>query len=149
MQATLPRGAMRIGTDIIAIADVERSLGRFGRRYTRRLFTDQEVADSGGPTSPVLAAGLAARFAAKEATIKALRPGGAAPPWRSIEITREPAGWTSLVLTGAAAELAERAGVCAAEVSLSHDAGVGLATVVLTVVPPEEPVGAPHNTGAQ
>ena len=59
----------------------------------------------------MVAAGLAARFAAKEAAIKALRPAGPQPDWRSIEVRRDPEGWCDMHLTGEAARLAEIAGV--------------------------------------
>ena len=77
-------------------------MARFGDRYVGRVYTAHEVSCCQG-TPPVVAAGLAARFAAKEATIKVLRPAGSNPPWRSIEIRRDPSGWCSVNLTDGAA----------------------------------------------
>jgi holo-[acyl-carrier protein] synthase len=80
-----------------------------------------------------VASSLAARFAAKEATIKVLRPNGLpdeAVDWRSIEVRREETGWCSLRLTGEARVLAERAGVTDISVSLSHEGEMATAVVV-------------------
>ncbi len=121
---------LRVGTDVQSIEEVADSLNRFGSRYTSRLFTDRELRASGGIAAPTAAASLAARFAAKEATIKVLRPEFDAPPWLSIEIRRKPGGWTELTLVGEAAELARKAGLGRFAVSLSHGAGVGVATVI-------------------
>ena len=70
-----------VGTDITAVPDVLASMTRFGDRYLGRLFTEHELASCPGPPE-VAAAGLAARFAAKEAVVKVLRPTGARPTWR-------------------------------------------------------------------
>lgn len=120
---------VRVGTDVQAIAEVESSLARFGARYTHRLFTEHEVSSCGG-VSLAAASGLAARFAAKEATIKVLRPTDIVPRWRSIEVRRQPEGWVELHLFDEAAELAESEHIGELSVSLSHGAGIGTATVV-------------------
>ena len=83
---------------------------------------------------PVRAASLAARFAAKEATIKVLRPEGHQPDWRSVEVRRDPNGWCTLALTGHAAALAEQAGIADLAVSLTHEGDVAAAVVVEGVV---------------
>jgi holo-[acyl-carrier protein] synthase len=120
---------VRVGTDVQSVADVEDAITRFGEHYLWRLYTDHEVASCGGPTTRA-APGLSARFAAKEAMLKLLRPEKVVPGWRDIEVRRHPAGWCSMSLQGVAAELAEQAGVQQLSVSLSHDAGVATATVV-------------------
>ena len=71
------RATIRVGTDLTCVADVASSIERFGDRYLRRLFTDHELDATGGAPER-----LAARFAAKEATVKVLRPTGAQPDWR-------------------------------------------------------------------
>jgi acyl carrier protein len=73
---------------------------------------------------------LAARFAAKEATIKALAPADGAPPWRSIEVRRHPGGRCSLLLHGEAGRLAWASGLDHWAVSLSHEGAVAVAVVV-------------------
>ena len=75
-------------------------------------------------------ASLAARFAAKEATIKVLRPLRRGYPWTEIEVVRRPGGWCSLRLHGAAERAARDAGLIATAVSFAHDGGVAVATVV-------------------
>jgi holo-[acyl-carrier protein] synthase len=120
---------VRVGTDITAIPDVIASIERFGDRYLDRLFTEHERASCAGPPE-VAAAGLAARFAAKEAVVKVLRPAGARPAWRSIEVRRAPSGACDLALTGEAARLASEAGVTDLGVSLTHEGNIAVAVVV-------------------
>jgi holo-[acyl-carrier protein] synthase len=78
----------------------------------------------------VTAAGLAARFAAKEAMVKVLRPTGNQPDWRSIEVRRHPDGWCTMRLTDEAARMASRQGISNVAVSLTHEAGMAAAVVV-------------------
>jgi len=123
---------VRTGTDLTSVREVEDAIAEFGDRYLGRLFTEHEL-DSAQGTPHVVASSLAARFAAKEATIKVLRPNGRpeeAVDWRSIEIRREPTGWCSLRLTGEAKVLADRAGVTDISVSLSHEGEMATAVVV-------------------
>ena len=119
----------RVGVDLTAISDVEDSLTRQGERYLRRLFTDHEVASCEG-TAGLLAASLAARFAAKEAVLKVLRPTSSRPEWRDIEVYRHPNGACDIVLHGSAATLAQDQGIDQMSVSLSHEAGMAVAVVV-------------------
>jgi holo-[acyl-carrier protein] synthase len=120
---------LRVGADITRVDDVTESVARFGERYLGRLFTEHELATSKGAPS-VVAASLAARFAAKEATIKVLRPTEATPPWRTIEVRQDPSGWCELHLTGEAARLAVAAGITELAVSLTHDGGLAGAVVL-------------------
>jgi holo-[acyl-carrier protein] synthase len=138
---TLGEGA-RIGLDLVSVDDVADSLLQFGERYVERIFTPHERACCGWPTSfaPPEAGGrygdgrslemLAARFAAKEATVKVLRPTGAIPPWRDIEVRRAPDGWCTLWLDGAAADLAAQQGIHHLAVSLTHHGGYAAAVVM-------------------
>jgi holo-[acyl-carrier protein] synthase len=120
---------VRVGVDLTDVAEVAESLERFGDRYRRRLFTEHELASC--PDAPSLAApGLAARFAAKEAALKVLRPTGARPPWTSIEVRRHENGWCDLALHGEAARLARAEGLGPMAVSLTHEAGMAAAVVV-------------------
>ncbi|MGH9088179.1 MAG: 4'-phosphopantetheinyl transferase superfamily protein [Acidimicrobiales bacterium] len=123
--------AVRVGVDLTAVDEVADSVARLGERYLRRLFTDHEVASSRGPEG-LRAESLAARFAAKEAAVKVLRPDGSRPEWRNIEVWRSPDGWCDLRLHGSAAALAARRGVDHLSVSLSHEAGVAVAVVAAT-----------------
>lgn len=123
---------LRVGTDVQCIATITESIERHGYRYLNRVFTAQEVESCGGYDAEPsqLAPGLAARFCAKEATLKALRPVNIVPEWRDIEVVRMPGGWVRISLTGAARKLAAENGLLDFEVSLAHDGTVAVATVV-------------------
>jgi holo-[acyl-carrier protein] synthase len=129
---------VRVGMDLVEVEQVAESLDRFGDRYLHRVFTAHEVASCAGPPS-VVAAGLAARFAAKEATIKVLRPTGSQPDWRSMEVRRHPEGWCSMVLSGQASVLAQRAGIDDLALSLTHEETIAGAVVVALCHAPAEP----------
>src|SRR5579859_2444181 len=119
-------GSVRVGTDLCSVDDVADSVERFGDRYLQRVYTDHELEYcSSDPARS--AERLAARFAAKEATVKVLRPTDARPDWRTIEVRRDPAGWCELALTGSAARLAREADIGALALSMSHDAGMASA----------------------
>jgi holo-[acyl-carrier protein] synthase len=120
---------VRVGADLTKVSDVEESMARFGRRYLERVYTEHELSSCQGP-APAMAARLAARFAAKEAVIKVLRPPGANPTWRSMEVVRHPEGWCELRLQGTAAELADEAGIKDMAVSLTHEGSYAGAVVV-------------------
>jgi holo-[acyl-carrier protein] synthase len=122
-------GRLRVGMDLVEVQEVAASVERFGDRYLDRVFTAHEVASCTGPPS-VAAAGLAARFAAKEATIKVLRPTANQPDWRSMEVRRSKGGWCTMVLSGHAAAMAAEAGIEELAVSLTHEESVAGAVVV-------------------
>ena len=117
--------SLRVGIDTVEVAAVEAALRAHGDRYLQRVYTAREVADCGGDPER-----LAARFAAKEATLKALRAGAGGVPWAAVEVRRDPAGHTDLALSGAAAQLAAEAGIDELAVSLTHEAGLASAVVV-------------------
>ncbi len=127
---------LRIGMDIVSVAQVAASVEHFGDRYVTRLFTPHEIATCRTDEGAARARGayavesLAARFAAKEAVVKVLRPVEWQPDWRSIEIHRMTGGWCEIRLSGRAAELAADAGIAELAVSLSHEASVAGAVVV-------------------
>lgn len=132
---TAPR--LRVGIDLVRVSETRRSIDLFGDRFLRRVFTAGELRDCFTDVAPDVAlARLAARFAAKEATVKVLRPAG--PPdegwidWRSIEVRRAPGGWSELHLHGDADALARRAGLDQLALSLSHDGDLATAVVVAT-----------------
>jgi holo-[acyl-carrier protein] synthase len=122
-------GSLRVGTDLVPVSEVAASVARFGDRYLGRVYTAHELSCCQGPPS-VVAAGLAARFAAKEATLKVLRPVDHQPDWRSIEIRRDPGGWCDVHLTDTAARLAAGQGIDRWAVSMTHEAGMAAAVVV-------------------
>jgi holo-[acyl-carrier protein] synthase len=116
----------RAGIDLVSVASIEESIRTHGERYLRRVFTEGELADCGGAPER-----LAARYAAKEATLKVLRPGPEdSVPWNEIEVVRNPAGWVDLALSGRAAELATVTGIGGFSVSLTHEAAYASAVVI-------------------
>ena len=127
-----PTSGVRVGVDVVSTNEVARSIQRFGNRFTERIYTRHELESCRGAPATV-AASLAARFAAKEATIKVLEPDEARPDWRCIEVVRAPSGACSLELRDRAADLAARAGITAIAVSLSHEEDIAVATVVALV----------------
>ena len=127
------RASIRVGTDLCSVDEVAESVATFGDRYLQRVYTDDELEYCG--RDPARSAErLAARFAAKEATLKVLRPIDARPEWRSIEVRRDPSGWCELSLTGSAAALAREAGITSLAVSLRHEGGLANAVVVAAVL---------------
>jgi holo-[acyl-carrier protein] synthase len=92
-----------LGNDIIDIRRVEETLGRFGERFTNRIFTDIERRKSDKRAQR--AASYAKRFAAKEACSKALGTGlNHGVFWKDMGVVNEPSGRPTMVLTGGAKE---------------------------------------------
>jgi len=129
-QALVPEFSLVVGVDLIRIGEVNESIDRFGDRYLRRIFTGGEI-DYCQQDPQRVGERFAARFAAKEATMKALRVRDTdALDWRSIEIRRAPEGWCEIVLHDAANALARREGISGLAVSMSHEREFATATVV-------------------
>jgi holo-[acyl-carrier protein] synthase len=127
-----------VGIDLVMVSRVEASLSRFGERFLRRVFTDGEIAYA--TASPAATAErLAARFAAKEAAIKAIGLTDIGVGWREIEVAREDSGRCRLILHGAARAAADEAGVAELSVSLTHE-GDYSAAVVLAISPDSPPI---------
>ena len=119
-----------LGIDLVEIDRLERALATHGERLERRIFTDRERADCNRRRDRVQA--LAARFAAKEACLKALGTGWSQGlTFRSVEVVRTESGRPELRLHGAASERARRDGITSLSVSLTHQPGVAGAVVVL------------------
>jgi holo-[acyl-carrier protein] synthase len=124
---------IRVGLDLVAVEDVAATLrGSHREHYLERVYTEREVADCRGPSGRIEPERLAARFAAKEATIKALPGAGEEVRLTTIEVRSEPSGEVSLELSGRAAELAREAGISELAISLTHEGGFAAATVVTT-----------------
>lgn len=117
------------GIDLVDVREVDSSVARFGERYLRRVYTDQELRTC-GRGEPRFAARLAARFAAKEAVLKVLRAAEVGIDWRSIEVVRCEDGAPALRLTGAAAEVASGRGFYAFSISLTHETDYASAVVI-------------------
>ena len=113
------------GVDIIEISRVGRVLADYGPRFLRRIYTAEEIDYCRG-RSP----NLAARFAAKEATMKALGTGVRGVGWRDIEVIRHESGAPSIRLHGRAKKRAQRLGVQEISLSMSHSRDYAVAFVV-------------------
>jgi holo-[acyl-carrier protein] synthase len=113
-----------VGIDAVDVGRFGSVLGR-RPRIGERLFTEGERRDGNGDPQR-----LAARFAAKEATMKALGRGIGSMGWHDVEVVRAASGAPTLRLTASAAALAERYGVARWHVSLTHTDSVAVAMVV-------------------
>jgi holo-[acyl-carrier protein] synthase len=123
-----------VGIDLVEVARLARALANHGSRFEARVYTPGELGDCAGRADRILA--LAARFAAKEACLKALGTGWASGiGFRQIEVARDPHGRPSLRLHGEAAARARAIGVARCHVSLSHQPTVAAAVVVLDGAP--------------
>jgi holo-[acyl-carrier protein] synthase len=125
----LPVG-FAVGLDLASIEDVQGSINAHADRYLHRVYTRRELDDCRNADGTPNARRLAARFAAKESTMKALRVADEALPWRSIGVRSDGFGRPSIELTGRAEELAYRRGVRALDVSLTHEGPFAAAVVV-------------------
>ena len=119
------------GVDIIEISRIGRVLEQYGQRFLRRIFTPGEI-EYCRERPP----NLAARFAAKEATMKALGTGVRGVGWKDIEVIRASSGAPSIVLHGRAKARAQRLGVQEISLSLSHSREYAVAFVVTQCQPP-------------
>ena len=123
-------GAIAVGIDLIEIPRIQRSIDDFGERFLKRVYTERERERYRGRTNE-----LAARFAAKEATSKALGTGIIGIRWREMEILPNRRGKPVLILHGRAAERARRLGLNHFSVSLTHSRTDAMAFVVAAHAP--------------
>ena len=135
---------LRVGTDMMAVDEVARSIERFGERYLRRVFTELERATCTGARGPA-ADRFAARFAAKESVIKALRPDRPIA-FHDIEVQLDPDGGPVIELWGNAANCAEALRVIDTSLSLTHDAGRASAVFVAVLDTPLPSIALPAPT---
>jgi holo-[acyl-carrier protein] synthase len=118
-------GAVAVGVDIIEIARIQRVLDIYGERFLNRVYTERERERYRTRVQE-----LAARFAAKEATSKALGTGIVGIRWREMEVLPNRRGKPVLILHGRAKERAEQLGLTDFSVSLTHSRGDAMAFVV-------------------
>jgi holo-[acyl-carrier protein] synthase len=123
-----------VGIDLVRISETKRSLDCFGDRFLQRIFTATEIAVCRA-TPLRLCERLSTRFAAKEATMKVLRPRCQLINWRHIEVRPRPDGSSELALSGDAARLAAEAGVVDLSLSMSHEGDYATAIVMATRAP--------------
>jgi holo-[acyl-carrier protein] synthase len=118
------------GVDIAEVPRIEASIARFGERFLRRVFTDAEIRYCESKANK--AERYAARFAAKEAALKAIGTGlRMGISWREVEVARLPGGRPTIAFHGIAGQFAAKLGVKHAHLSLSHTNEHAIAYVIL------------------
>jgi len=119
------------GVDLVEIARIERSLAEHGERFVERCFTKAEADYCRSVRPPRDVERFAARFAAKEAALKALGTGWAdGIAWTDVEVVLAPSGAPSIRLAGKAQILAHELGITEMLVSLSHTSTSAMASVI-------------------
>lgn len=119
-----------MGIDLVEISRLREVFARRGDRFRRRVFTAPEIAYCESRTAKMES--YAARFAAKEAAMKALGTGwGDGVGWRDIEVLRSPTGVPELRFYGRALERLNELGARRAHLSLTHARDLAIAQVIL------------------
>lgn len=131
-----------IGTDLIDIRRIEKTLERFGERFIARIFTDVEraKADRRKGAGNAYAATYAKRYAAKEAASKALGTGfRKGVYWRDLGVVNLPSGKPTVQMTGGAAEHLERlvpdGMIPSVELTITDEYPLAEAMVIISVIP--------------
>ncbi len=118
------------GVDLCEVDRIKEAIERHGRRIVERVYTERESTYAERKANKYER--YAARFAAKEAGMKALGTGWRGGlGWRDLEVTNERSGRPTLTFHGKAAEIAERMGVRRVSLSITHTAAMAMAMVVL------------------
>lgn len=115
---------LAVGIDVILISRVRKVLERHPERFLQRVYTPEEVAFCRGRVHE-----LAARFAAKEAVMKALGTGARGLAWREIEILPNRRGKPLVYLHGDAKKRGETIGLQGVDISLTHEGDLAIAAV--------------------
>ncbi|MGC2661731.1 MAG: holo-ACP synthase [Bryobacteraceae bacterium] len=119
-----------IGSDLAEVPRIRKSIERYGDRFLHRVYTERERAYASRKAN--WAESYAARFAAKEAGMKAIGTGlRGGVTWKDFEVVNERSGRPTLNLTGVAHRIAERIGARRITISLTHTAEIAFAVVIL------------------
>ena len=122
-----------IGIDIVEVARIQEASHRWGARFEQRVYTHQELTYCGDAPSRYWR--LAARFAAKEATLKALGTGlTTGMRWQDVEIQANTVGKPEIILHGEVQRYAYEHNISAMYVSMSHTNAYAVAQVTLCSV---------------
>jgi holo-[acyl-carrier protein] synthase len=126
-----PAVVLGVGVDLIEIERVKKAMeSKSGKRFERRVFTEREIAYCRSKANPY--PHFAARFAAKEAVMKAFGTGWTARVfWKGIEIWNNELGRPFITFHGKTEELAEEMGAQTCQVSLSHNRSQAVAVAIL------------------
>lgn len=118
------------GVDIAEVPRIAEAIARYGQRFLNRIYTEGEIRYCDSKANRVER--YAARFAAKEAAMKALGTGwNHGVRWKDCEVARQPGGRPTLKFHGKAAEVAQRLGTANIALSLTHTAEQAFAQVIL------------------
>lgn len=119
-----------VGIDSVSISRIAGLIDRYGRRFLEKIFTEDEIAEGLGRRDT--AQYFAARFAAREAFFKALGTGwGRGIPLKEVSVKKEESGRPLLSLSRRAMEATESRGTSISHLSLSHEADIAQAVVIL------------------
>ena len=117
------------GIDLAEVARIREAIGRYGDRFVKRIYTDREISYVERKANKFER--YAARFAAKEAAMKALGTGWLrGVRWKDFEVANLPSGRPTLLLHGIAETIAEELGVKQISLSLTHTMETGMAFVI-------------------
>ena len=118
------------GIDLAEVPRIKASIERFGAKFIGRIYTPAEIEYVERKANKYER--YAARFAAKEAGMKAIGTGWRhGVTWQDFEVSNLPSGKPTLILHGVAAEIADKLGVKSVALSLTHTAELGMAHVIL------------------
>jgi holo-[acyl-carrier protein] synthase len=118
------------GIDITEVPRIAEAIERHGDRFLQRIYTEGERAYCDSKANRIER--YAARFAAKEAAMKAIGTGwNHGVRWRDVEVSRQPGGRPTILFHGKAAEFAAKLGAARVALSLSHTAEQAIAQVIL------------------
>ena len=118
------------GVDLAEVARIAKSIERYGDKFIRRIYTPAEIAYVERKANKFER--YAARFAAKEAGMKAIGTGWRrGVTWQDFEVANLPTGKPTLRLYGVAAKVADKLGVKNIALSITHTAELGMAHVIL------------------
>jgi len=119
-----------VGTDLVEVARIRKSIAQYGERFLNRVYTETERAYASPKANA--AERFAARFAAKEAAMKAVGTGWRrGVTWKDFEVQNERSGRPALRLSGIALQIAEQMGVKRISISLTHTAETAFAVIIL------------------
>ena len=119
------------GVDLAEVPRIRKAIERYGLRFINRVFTPREIAYVERRAGSRFER-YAARFAAKEAAMKAIGTGWRhGIGWTDFEVANLPSGKPTLLFHGVAARFAERLGVRNVSLSITHTAETGMAIVIL------------------